>query len=836
MDVEKSGVEKSGVETSGIEKVFWTLLDDLTAWQRSWHCPDSAWLVLDGFGHIDNPELLGLINGLLDNLPAFLHCIVTCRAIPGLDFSRRFAKGEMLHLGQSDFAFSFKETCAFFRQGETPLLTDGQIRAVFEKTAGWVGATELIRAILLNNQTGIARLLERPVDHFLLQNYLAEAALPDQSPLFMQDFSQVAHLPRFNKKLLSVLFDATDVQDARAEAAQVDEAQIQAVQIEEPRAGKFWKKLTRGGVLILPTDATRQWFCLHGLVGDWAKGLTDISQPSVRHFLLKAAQWFCDQDMFLDAFTIAARIKDWALVVKVVEKAVQPLLKCGKYKLAEELISGVPEKMLEEHHPLALMRILVIRQRAGGDAVIPLMDTLQGKLAAIEAGWAKAGEPLTASWRMLRAHANIVQADLARNGGRFAQASELMKDSGQLLLENQSPFSAWVLHGVGVDLLLQGNMDAAFEYLIKSLEEARSNDDGLCFLASICWLGPLFVYRGQLSSGLRFLDEWEAWILDNGFDSIALASVIDRARVLVLLEMAEYAQARKAREKMVAALNDLDPLNALYSKWAEVAVDLCDPDLTAVQQSVHELEELYLRHFSQWHFGLPGLECLKGVVGFKLGNPLALFQWSQHFPENSEPENYLRYIAEENIFVRVQIGAGKDMTDRINAMAEAARESGNLQRGVYAQVLHSLNALRQHRETLALRSLAKAITLAQASGFVRVFVDELVQLKPLLSRLPPAFNTSPAIRKLNQLVNPGASDQQTAVKETFTASVESSLSNRENEVLLYLAEGKSNSQISASMGISETTVKSHLRNIFSKLEVSRRTQAVAAARNKGWIG
>lgn len=65
--------------------------------------------------------------------------------------------------------------------------------------------------------------------------------------------------------------------------------------------------------------------------------------------------------------------------------------------------------------------------------------------------------------------------------------------------------------------------------------------------------------------------------------------------------------------------------------------------------------------------------------------------------------------------------------------------------------------------------------------------------------------------------------------ETTLTEVLSPLTKREKEVLDHLARGCSNRQIARSLGISERTVKNHLRNIFTKLGVSDRTSAVVKA-------
>lgn len=60
-----------------------------------------------------------------------------------------------------------------------------------------------------------------------------------------------------------------------------------------------------------------------------------------------------------------------------------------------------------------------------------------------------------------------------------------------------------------------------------------------------------------------------------------------------------------------------------------------------------------------------------------------------------------------------------------------------------------------------------------------------------------------------------------------------SLSSREIQVLELVAAGRSNTEIAADLFVSETTVKSHLAHIFTKLGVSSRTAAVSKARQRG---
>ncbi len=62
-----------------------------------------------------------------------------------------------------------------------------------------------------------------------------------------------------------------------------------------------------------------------------------------------------------------------------------------------------------------------------------------------------------------------------------------------------------------------------------------------------------------------------------------------------------------------------------------------------------------------------------------------------------------------------------------------------------------------------------------------------------------------------------------------------SLRARELEVLTLLARGRSNKEIAIQLHISETTVKSHLRSLFAKLDVLSRTEAITVASRRGLV-
>jgi LuxR family maltose regulon positive regulatory protein len=134
----------------------------------------------------------------------------------------------------------------------------------------------------------------------------------------------------------------------------------------------------------------------------------------------------------------------------------------------------------------------------------------------------------------------------------------------------------------------------------------------------------------------------------------------------------------------------------------------------------------------------------------------------------------------------------------------------------------------------ALSALERALTLAEPEGFIRIFVDEG---PPMACLLYEALNHGTApdyVRRLLAAFPVVEPDQiDLAISQDQASDLIEQLSERELEVLQLIAEGLSNPEIASRLYLSINTVKVHSRNIYSKLGVHNRTQAVARARALG---
>ncbi len=153
-------------------------------------------------------------------------------------------------------------------------------------------------------------------------------------------------------------------------------------------------------------------------------------------------------------------------------------------------------------------------------------------------------------------------------------------------------------------------------------------------------------------------------------------------------------------------------------------------------------------------------------------------------------------------------------------------------------VLQALAREAQGDIPAALVPLERAVTLAEPEGYVRIFVDEGRPMAQLLSEaaahgvMPDYTSRLLALSEAEGRIDP---DDSLRLAAPASQPLVELLSDRELEVLQLIAQGLSNREISERLFLALITVKGHNRNIFRKLQVRRRTEAVARARELGLL-
>jgi LuxR family maltose regulon positive regulatory protein len=178
-------------------------------------------------------------------------------------------------------------------------------------------------------------------------------------------------------------------------------------------------------------------------------------------------------------------------------------------------------------------------------------------------------------------------------------------------------------------------------------------------------------------------------------------------------------------------------------------------------------------------------------------------------------------------------GALDDALGLLDRLLQAAEAGGRMGSVIEILVLQALAYETLADIPSALTALARALALAEPEGYVRIFVDEGRPMARLLSEaatrgMMPDY-TGKLLAAFGPEMLPPSADSLQPVAEVDP------LSPRELELLRLVAQGLSNQEIGERLFLALDTVKGHNRRIFAKLQVQRRTEAVARARELGLI-
>jgi LuxR family maltose regulon positive regulatory protein len=264
-------------------------------------------------------------------------------------------------------------------------------------------------------------------------------------------------------------------------------------------------------------------------------------------------------------------------------------------------------------------------------------------------------------------------------------------------------------------------------------------------------------------------------------------------------------------------------------------------DLEGALQLLEEAERVYDGNFSPNVRPVTTRKVRVWLAQGRLGEAL---DWARQ--RGLSTENELSYLREFDHITLARILLTCHQHDRadvpiaeimklLERLRKAAEDGGREGSAIEILILQALAYHAQNDLPAGLSSLQRALMLAEPQGYVRIFLDEGENMRGLL-REASAHKIMPDYT--DELLAAFEAEKQTSTDRSALSSAQSlieTLSQRELDVLRLIAEGLSNQEICERLFLALDTVKGHNRRIFNKLQVQRRTEAIARARELGLI-
>jgi LuxR family maltose regulon positive regulatory protein len=793
-----------------------TLINDIAA-------GDSPFaLVLDDYHLISAPSIHAALSFLLDNLPTQMHLVVLSRADPPLPLPRLRARGEVTEIRADELRFTLEESVAFLNEVMNLGLTQQQITVLESRTEGWVAGLQLAGISLQGLPRDDAdHLIEAFAgSHRYVMDYLVEEVF-DRQPRHVQQFLlQTSILDRLSGPLCDAILD--EGRTTREEQG--------ASFVQRPASGgqAILEYLEDHNLFTMPLDHERHWYRYHRLFADLLRDRMQQMQPEhVPDLHRRASAWYEQKGLADQAFAHAAAAGDVQRAVCLAEAHAERLVQRGDVATLLRWLEALPDQVVRSRPRLCVSYAWALFLTGQAGVLEPWLhdaETALAQWAALPSMTEDASDlaPLLDEVDVLRLASSRYRENPAGLIERYGQALDQMNESDL--------FSRGLLYlGLGVACRLNGDAEGAIHAYSEAAQMCQAAGNTMAAVIAIYDLSRMYGFQGRLNLAAKTCRQ----VLESDKPAPFTAQ---RSPSLGLIHLGlarvqyEWNELETAEMHTRAGLALGEPGGSLvllmrgYTLLARIR-HACG-DGQGVRESLRTLEwAIEQRELTQ--ATRDEMAAYRALFDVMLGDLETPARWAGTIKPTLHDK--LDTLREFQWLILVRVLITQRLPDEaaplLRYLLQTAESEGRTGRAIEILALQALALQAQARPAQALSALKKALSLGEPEGYVRTFVDEGVPMATLLRRALAQGIAPNYVRRLL-----AAFDEPVA----GSALVEP-LTRRELEVLRLIADGLKNREIADHLVISVATVKRHITNIYGKLDVSRRVQAVARAQDLGLL-
>lgn len=772
-------------------------------------------LFLDDFEVLRERGVLGLVSEVIEHLPRQGKVVLGSRSQPEIGLGRLRARGDLLEIDADSLRFDLGETKAFMNLHARRTLGIETLLQLHQKTEGWIAALWLASMALAREDAEDGFVARFSGSERALTDYLVEDVLSRQPQRFRDFLLRTSVLHQLGTSVCQVL------------CPRLDCASI----LEQLEANNLF--LTR----VTDAQTHETTWRYHSLFADFLRGQLAREQPDlVPRLHLMASGWYESQGRPVPAIDHAIEGGDYPLALDVLESHAERFLEQGRMRMLSRWFALIPEELLAEHPMLSVISawatcfttgpwIAMERLETMGafDSPLPAVQAnaraLQPVLLAMQdhfdeaydAGCAVLAQPISPLMAFARGTLLNAMAGTLSVVGDPRESHRLIETARQTQGEKSNFNRMYSESLVGIHDLHEGRLrqaTARFRISVDSSRVVSYNHSHGNAWAGVLYASALYE-ANHLKQAENLLNVYLPLAREVGFADHMILSYTMRARLVFeagdaeaafeCLEALEFlGLGRKLPRVVAAARLERSRLLVLQGNAPRSRDELMRADDPTIWD--RERRQRLLAH---------DLDYL--VLG--------RLRWDIHF---GDVRATLPVIESE--------------------IANALRSSRH-RRAFKLRVMRALALQRLGEVAAATQEMLDVLQATCPEGFFRLIADEGPIAGPLVERCSrlaqdnaSASLSDPILAeyliRLREALGP-LPDAGDAAPEAFALS--EPLTQKEIRVLQLLAEGHSNSAMSEKLFVSDSTVRTHLRNINAKMGTKSRTQALALARRLGVI-
>ena len=760
-------------------------------------------LILDDYHLILADEVHQALLYFLDHLPPSVHLVISARADPPFPLARLRGRGEVVELRQDDLRMTDEETVAFFSRRMGIDLPGNDLRALTEYTEGWITGMQLAAVSMQREENKAEWIRTLAGGNRYILDYLMEEVWHRQ-PAEIREFLLRTALPdRFSAELSDALTGGSGGQS-------------------------MLSRVEQANLFLTPLDPQRTWFRYHRLFADLLRRRLMQEHPEEIPGLHRtAAAWFEGKTLVEEAVEHHLQVPDYERAAQLIQNVAEDSLLRGTIATFLHWLDRIPIEILNRHPILCIYQAWAFLQ--SGQSI----PEVEERLRAAERN--DLDPAAAAKVTAVQALVEYLRGDNRRSIRLAEQALENIREDSVFL---------WSIAALslGSSRLAEGDLEGGLRMYSEIARKAAEAGNPAISTMALVGSSKLLIRQGKLHQALTLCRK----AIFPGADPRGNASPADGMALIVLGELdREWNRLEQAEQDILQAIPRL-------RHWTEARLVDANIILARIRCS-----------WNDWNGAKEALQDARNAARRTRSTEIDDFavdlSQAQMDIQQGDWEKVRHWIRERDVDRDrgaadvLKRGNPDDLHMRKYEHLALARY--HIARNKHAKALALLDAWlpemeRQQRTDLVLQilvlkalawqvagdlskacaQLQVALKTAEPEGYVRLFADEGVPMARLLREMIARGLSPEYAGRLLPACAPAETDKPAALP-----GKPSLLSKREIQVLMLIADGLSNSDIAVRLTLSPGTVKVHIRNIYEKLGVKSRTQALGKAKAAGLL-
>jgi LuxR family maltose regulon positive regulatory protein len=747
-------------------------------------------LVLDDFERLHSQPVTKSLDLLLRRHPERLRLVIASRLDPALSLQRQRLEGRLTELRSIDLALSRRQAGELFAMAGLKLTAD-QIDKLHARTEGWAGGLGLAALSLHEHPDPDGFVRTFAGDERTVADYLVEEVLQQQPAELCEFMLRTSVVERLEPGLADALTGLD-------------------------HGAQMLERLERANAFLVPLDRHRRWYRYHPMFGELLRSQLKYRMPDA--FALqnrRAARWFAARGMAAAAVRHALAARDVKAATELLTQHWLTLVVDGEAQALVDGIEALPGHVIADSAELAL---------AGAGALLDVGDLQQAE-RCIELSDARAGAvpaKRRAQHSLTRAVVKMLQARLRGDFAATRRAAIKILAGHQLAALPDEARALAVLH-LGIAESWIGSAGEAREHLEEALELARRDRREYIVLGCLGHLALLKAQEGALRDAASFGQAAIRTAARHGWDEHAAAAPAYLALALTSFYRADPEAASEQLERATVAAR------RSQERTTRCLIDLLRALLLARLDAGEAARVAHTAAHNATEWALPASLAARADVA-----ELALLAMGGDAERAREaldraataPQSVELHLIEARLALADgdPAEAQRRLQPDLGGGSVALHPASRLE----ARALAALARHLLHDDQGALDLLERTLSDAQPQGYRQPLLTVGAPLRELLKRRVRAGTAQRALA--GDLI--GALEQQQGLAGgDYQGQLLDPLSDREEAVLRYLPTLMSKAEIASELFVSVNTVKTHTKNIYRKLGVGSRSEALRRAKS-----